>query len=276
MQATILELMRAGFAPTALERESGVLVSTAELQWALRRYGLRVYNCYDEAIDTMPKLVQTITDDWTAYMQSHYKSLCAMYDALHIDYKPLDNYNMTEHTTTSTDSNKTGTQETSGTQSHTGTDTRTATDTDTSKTTGTSTATRANTGTVSESTTADTTNKVAAYDASTTAVRDASTNTGSNTRTDDLSETATNNGEATTTRTVESKGTDNTTAKTDTSATVSTTDTDNTTSTQQLTRSGNIGVTTSQQMLTSELDLRVNNHLTYYICELFISQFTTW
>ena len=43
-----------------------------------------------------------------------------------------------------------------------------------------------------------------------------------------------------------------------------------------LTRSGNIGVTTSQQMLTSEIILRVRNQLIYYVVELFVSQHLTW
>ena len=99
-------------------------------------------------------------------------------------------------------------------------------------------------------------------------VNESNTDTIKNTGT----QTTTNSGTATNTQT---NNTTDTTAV-DTTETISgtTNGTDNTEHT--LTRSGNIGVTTSQQMLSAEIALRLKNQLAYYAVELFVSQYTTW
>ena len=205
---------------------------------------------------------------------------------------------------------RTGTIGTEGTESAQTADTSTRTDnltgelkrtgdtttsgTDTSNTADTTSITTINTGTQTTADTTSTENKVAAYDTDTYSPRDKQENSGNNTRTDDLTQTATHSGgidtNTTTTATVTNNTTDTTkntgtqeTANTGTTATETTdttatsnTETGNENTAHTLTRSGNIGVTTSQQMLTSEILLRVKNQLAYYAVELFVSQFTTW
>ncbi len=175
---------------------------------------------------------------------------------------------------------------------------------DSGKTADTRTVNTTNTGTQTTQTTDNTTNSVAAYDVETFSNRDKQDKTGSDTRTDNLTAQTTNGGEvnttADTTSTVTNNLTDtakNTGTQTTTnSGTATNTQTNNTTDTTSinssetisgttngtdntehtLTRSGNIGVTTSQQMLSAEIALRLKNQLAYYAVELFVSQYTTW
>ena len=175
---------------------------------------------------------------------------------------------------------------------------------DTGKTADTRTVNTTNTGTQISEITDSTTNSVAAYDVEAFSNRDKQSKQGSDTRTDNLTAQTTNGGEvnttADTTSTVTNNLTDTTkntgTQTTTNSGTATNTQTNNTTDTttinssetisgttngtdnteHTLTRSGNIGVTTSQQMLSAEIALRLKNQLAYYAVELFVSQYTTW
>ena len=175
---------------------------------------------------------------------------------------------------------------------------------DTGKTADTRTVNTTNTGTQISEITDSTTNSVAAYDVEAFSNRDKQSKQGSDKRTDNLTAQTTNGGEvnttADTTSTVTNNLTDtakNTGTQTTTnSGTATNTQTNNTTDTtavdtaetisgttsgtdntdHTLTRSGNIGVTTSQQMLSAEIALRLKNQLAYYVVELFVSQYTTW
>ena len=190
----------------------------------------------------------------------------------------------------------------------TGTTTRTGTvqtvGKDTGKTADTRTVNTTNTGTQTSEITDSTTNSVAAYDVEAFSNRDKQSKQGSDKRTDNLTAQTTNGGEvnttADTTSTVTNNLTDtakNTGTQTTTnSGTATNTQTNNTTDANNittsetisgttngtdntehtLTRSGNIGVTTSQQMLSAEIALRLKNQLAYYAVELFVSQYTTW
>ena len=190
----------------------------------------------------------------------------------------------------------------------TGTTTRTGTiqtvGKDTGKTADTRTVETKNTGTQTSEITDNTTNSVAAYDVGAFSNRDKQSKQGSDTRTDNLTAQSTNGGEvnttADTTSTVTNNLTDtakNTGTQTTTnSGTATNTQTNNTTDTttisnsetisgttngtdnteHTLTRKGNIGVTTSQQMLSAEIALQVKHQLAYYAVELFVSQYTTW
>lgn len=175
---------------------------------------------------------------------------------------------------------------------------------DTGKTADTRTVETKNTGTQTSEITDSTTNSVAAYDVEAFSNRDKQSKQGSDTRTDNLTAQTTNGGEVNTSADTTSTATNNltdTTKNTGTqtttnSGTATNTQTNNTTDTttinssetisgttngtdnteHTLTRSGNIGVTTSQQMLSAEIALRLKNQLAYYAVELFVSQYTTW
>lgn len=190
----------------------------------------------------------------------------------------------------------------------TGTTTRTGTvqtvGKDTGKTADTRTVNTTNTGTQISEITDSTTNSVAAYDVEAFSNRDKQSKTGSDKRTDNLTAQTTNGGELNTTADTTSTATNNLTDTTKNTGTQTTTNSGTTTNTQTnnttdttsintsetisgttsgtdntehtLTRSGNIGVTTSQQMLSAEIALRLKNQLAYYAVELFVSQYTTW
>lgn len=194
--------------------------------------------------------------DWQFFIDIHQHTFDSIFTALMTEYKPLENYSMTE----------------SGTDTAAGTDTTTRTGTDTTTNGGTTTTedktatTTTNTGTVKDDSNGTTTNAVAGYDSNSMSDRDKTTSTTTNTRTDNTTQTATNSGTITQTDDKTSTLSHNTTDATATSSNTSHT----------LTRSGNIGVTTSQQMLASEIDIRVKHNVLYYIIELFISQYTIW
>lgn len=160
-----------------------------------------------------------------------------VYSAMNLDYNPIENYDRQE------------TETTTGTRAHSGKDTTTRSGT-VSETGSTTASTQ---GTASESGT--TTNKIAGFDSTTLVDHDSST--GSNTR------------------------------QASDSSTGSSTRSGSDSSTQELTHGeqiadsgsrtsrvhGNIGVTTSQQMLQSELDLAPNLNIYQYITADFRKRF---
>ena len=218
----------------------------------MMRYSERRY-IYEE---DRQNVISHFYGDWDIFVSLHQKSFNDIYTAMLVKYNPLDNYKMTED----------------GTDTTAGTDTTTRTGSDTTTNGGTTTTedktatTTTNTGTVNDDNSGISTNAVAGYDSNSLVDRDKTTTTTTNTRTDNTTQTATNSGTITQTDDKTSTLTHDTTDSTSTS----------TNTTHTLTRSGNIGVTTSQQMLLSELDVRVKNNVLYYIVELFISQYTIW
>ena len=160
-----------------------------------------------------------------------------VYTAMNLDYNPIENYDRQE------------TETTTGTRAHSGKDTttRSGTVSETGSTTGSTQGTASESGT--------TTNKIAGFDSTTLVDHDSST--GSNTR------------------------------QASDSSTGSSTRSGSDSSTQELTHGeqiadsgsrtsrihGNIGVTTSQQMLQSELDLAPNLNIYQYITADFRKRF---
>lgn len=194
--------------------------------------------------------------DWQFFVDIHQHTFDSIFTALMTEYKPLENYSMTED----------GTDTTAGSDTTTRTGSDTTTNGGTVMTADTTTTTTTNKGTVKDESGGTATNAVAGYDSSTMSDRDKTTTSDTNTRTDDTTQTATNSGAITRTDDLTSTILHNTTDATATSSNI----------THKLTRSGNIGVTTSQQMLASEIDIRVKHNVLYYIIEMFISQYTVW
>lgn len=343
---TLKQLIDGGFKPTGFthfepgQQTAIPFISPDVLRNALRRYGERVYSPLYEDGDTLDQAVSDINISWNEFHDLHDDTAWRLYQAFAAEYKPLENYSMTETGSDSRTSSRTvqdertnaidesltrtGTIKHEGTSGATTEESATRTDDltselkrtgtvgvtaqDTGKTTDSTKVTTTNTGTQSNETSATATNSVSAYDSADFSNRDKQTNTGTDTRTDNLTSISTNSGDIDTTASSTATTTNNTsdqtkntgtqtnaasgtmTGTTSDTQTNDTTDTTNRTETvtgettdsgtdnlqHTLTRSGNIGVTTSQQMLTSEVYLRARNNLVHYIVELFVSQYTTW
>lgn len=196
--------------------------------------------------------------------------------ALNASYDPLENYDRTEvgtdtHTGTVVDAgtgSQTGTVNTSNDTSHSGTVTI---DNDT---TNTGTVSNAGTQTGTVDVDATVTNEVSAYNVSTYSPENKETT--DNTRTDNLStsDTRTDNlaGTSDTTTTYGDRIDTNNLRTDNLFSTNNNTKTNDLTDRHDLRIHGNIGVTTSQQMLQSELDLRYWNLLNK-MSSLFLAEF---
>ena len=205
------------------------------------------------------------------------KNWISVYNAFMSEYNPLSNYDMTETETiseeTGSESRHTGTYTDIGTNGETATTEREGSsnnDVDTNTTISTT-----DTGTVTTAKTESHDKGVYGFNSATSQASDELSVIGSDTQTNNLSHSETNNA-----------NTDNDTTYSDTEETTrtlsnSSTHTNNLTDTNDLdksiertlTRSGNIGVTTSQQMLESEIELRkwnfferVYNDIDYVLC----------
>lgn len=210
-----------------------------------------------------------------------------LYALLSMQYNPISNYDMTETETISHemdyDTTDTGTvtrvndTDTSNTSTHTGTNTNVVdTDTTDMKTqSGTLTTVvdedATNTGTVTDSGSRTVDDAIFGFNSSTAVDSDTSTEIKGNTRTNNLAEnkdsteTVTRNLSDIDTGTVDTTETETRNLTDTESGEIDSTDTEtrNLTSTnngtesteRELTRSGNIGVTTSQQMMQSEIEL---------------------
>lgn len=188
-----------------------------------------------------------------------------MYDALHAKYNPIENYDRTEgYKDTLTHSGVDKVQQTLGTQvetKHTGTETSASTGTDTQVESGTDTTTHAGTE--------GTELTVAAYDSDSYVPRENST------RTPDLTDTRTPN--LTHKRTPDLLDT-RTPNLTDVSVNSGTdkgqTEYGHVETTEHHSRvHGNIGVTTNQQMIQAEVDMRASYDLYAIIARLFEQEF---
>lgn len=244
------------------------IASSEELIHTFERYGERVYTYYGEA----DQGAENIAARWELFKTLHNIGIERLYEAMKEEYKPLDNYNMTERGTNTdiyTDSMKrTGTVTAENSRENTTEDTRTAT------TNNTGTVTSADTGTITDNARSNTNNSVYAYDSAVATPHDTTATTSENTRTDNTTNTRTDNTTEQTTHGGTVTDTENGTATTTNDLTDSTEHSGE--SEHSLTRSGNIGVTSSQQLLESEIDLRVKNSVIYYAVELFVSQNCTW
>lgn len=160
-----------------------------------------------------------------------------VYTAMNLEYNPIENYDRQE------------TETTTGTRAHSGKDTttRSGTVSETGSTTGSTQGTASESGT--------TTNKIAGFDSTTLVDHDSST--GSNTR------QASDSSTGSSTR----SGTDSSTQELTHGEQIA----DSGSRTSRI--HGNIGVTTSQQMLKSELDLAPNLNIYQYITADFRKRF---
>lgn len=277
MMYNIYELLKGGWIPTPIQSGGTDIVGADILKQVFRRFNDRVY-VYDS--DDVTSAVNDITDVWQMFVDMHNKDISRISQAMTTDYKPLDNYNMTEsgNDTTELSRNRNGTLSADNTDTLTRAGTvKTATEA-TGKNVDTTTAEVKNTGTQTAADATETTNSIAAYNDTDVSIHDKQNTTSNGTRTDDLTQTTTNGGEVNTTATTSATVTNDTTDTNAITKSERTTEQESGTDTvtHSLTRSGNIGVTTSQQMLSSEIFLRVRNQIAYYAVELFISQFTIW
>lgn len=178
-----------------------------------------------------------------------------LYRILSLEYEPIENYNMTETESTKSTNENTDTITTNTTNSNDVTETNTGTNTanDSENTTGKNTITDSRT--VTENNNVTNNNALYGFN-STSGVNSDSQNgtetrnvTDSNTHNDDLKGTRTNEHS-------ENINTSKVTAqKNDVKDVKDGTHTENSSQDRTLTRHGNIGVTTSQQMLNSEIEL---------------------
>lgn len=191
-----------------------------------------------------------------------------LWDAINAEYDPLNNYDMTEteetHGTNRETLTKTGTNTTTmtgtDTNAKTGTETLNMTGTDTHAKTGTETLNM--TGTDTTNHTGNTENEVSAFNSSSYVDNSKDTQNTTDAETRNMSDATTYNTTDAETRNMSDATTFNTTNLE--TRNMTDTETRNTTDTtsggndeaRTLTRSGNIGVTTNQQMLQSEIELR--------------------
>ena len=203
------------------------------------------------------------------------------------EYNPINNYNMVESETIEVDTSNSGTNTGTINTSNTGTitDSKTNTGTINTSNTGTITDSKTNTGTKTIVTDKDTTNTgtqtnsgsgqedndVFGFNSSVAVGSDVTTNSNSSTRTDnlastdDITETETLNLADSNTKTLNTTDLETLNLADSNTKTLNTTDletqnlahsdTGSTDTTRELTRVGNIGVTTTQQMLESEIEL---------------------
>ena len=277
MMYSIGELIKNGWIPAPIQSGGKDIVSADILKLVFRRFNERVY-VY--SADDVADAVADISEVWRMFVDIHNKDIARISQAITTEYKPLDNYNMTENgsentlTTRDISSNLTVTNEVILTKTGTVTTGTEAT----GKNVDTTTSEIKNTGTQTAADTAETINSIAAYNDTNVSIHDKQNTTTNGTRTDDLTQKTTNGGEVNTTATSTVTITNDTNDSTHTATAEESTgsNSENGEITHTLTRSGNIGVTTSQQMLSSEIFLRVRNQIAYYAVELFVSQFTIW
>lgn len=178
-----------------------------------------------------------------------------LYHILSLEYEPIENYNMTETEKTTSTNENTDTITTNTTNSNDVTETNTGTNTanDSENTTGKNTTTDSRT--ISENNNVTNNNSLYGFNSATGVNADSQngtetrSTTDKNTHNDDLKGTRTNEH-------TENINTSKVTAqKNDVKDVKDGTHTENGSQDRTLTRHGNIGVTTSQQMLNSEIEL---------------------
>ena len=185
------------------------------------------------------------------------------FNILSVDYNPIENYNMVEtskDTNTGTDSDVGGSNETSS-NSNTGTVTDNNTESISNVTENTGTVTNENTGSQTGTEQGTTTNNDGVFGFNSTTKVNSSENTGTNnknvtnTTNEENTQTLATKVEDTNTKTSTNTQTLDTTNSVDKVVSTNNTKTLNLETNHELTRTGNIGVTTSQQMIESEIKL---------------------
>ena len=207
---------------------------------------LSIYTGDTNELTAMQKLDIAVT----IYTMYHHKWE-KLYALLSVEYNPISNYDMTENETITREVDESTTH--TGTQgtTHTGTQTDAHTGTQTDAHTGTQRTITDDTTSGSGSSSTDTGvygfNSSTAVDDSTsdTTASNSSDYDGDTTRTDNLTDLRTDNLTDLRTDNLTDTRTDNLTDTVDNNESVK----------RELTRSGNIGVTTSQQMIQSEISL---------------------
>ena len=219
-----------------LSLPSGVDVS-AVVQFLLLKFG---------SLETIFQTAADAKAGFATWSTCHGEQWGKMWDALRTAYAPLENYDMVE-------------QMTNDTTTRQGTSGSTRTDNLTHAKTGTETVTPNLTDTETPNETRNNSSGVYGFNSAQAVpdATDAETRTGTNTRT-----------------TTGNSSTQYNTSDTDT-GTQSTSDTHSDTETRNytLTRSGNIGVTTSQQMLEAEMRLRLNWNFYEVVACMFEREF---
>lgn len=210
----------------------------------------------------VPPVLKTLIGTWFTVRQYDFSQ---MYAALHAQYNPIENYDRTEdrtlntkHSGTDTDTNTLGTKVVTN-----------RTGTESVHTDGTDTTNRTGTEKTVETGTNSTENQVSAYDATGYTPREKSVNTPNldSTRTPNLTDTRTP--DLTETRTP-----DLTDTSTNSGSDVKKTDYGHIEDGTEHSRvHGNIGVTTNQQMIESELEMRMRYDLYELIIQLFEREF---
>lgn len=180
-----------------------------------------------------------------------------LYDAIFADYDPIENYNAIEAETIGTSGSRSG----SGSESNTGTDTHVLSGTDSETITASNLDHESGTDTTTDTTadgTSETVNQIYGYNSSTAANDSTSTTTVNQTVKHETGYGKSVNHDVSETHSTEYGKTDTETLN----LSKSTTDQETTSgsTTRNLTRHGNIGVTTSQQMIESEIELRRHNY----------------
>lgn len=208
----------------------------------------------------------------TLIYKLNYKMWVKEYATLNFDYNPISNYDMTETETASGTNGNTRTNTGTQTDANTGTVSTTHTGTQTEENTGTVATTHTGTQGTSDTSSASGTssgssdrglygfNSSESVGDSTDATENETTTTatGSSTRTDNLTDERTDDTTRTQTDNLTDQRTDNTThTRTDN---LSESESGTHSDTRTLTRSGNIGVTTSQQMIEAERELNKWNY----------------
>ena len=188
-----------------------------------------------------------------------------IYAAAMAEYNPIENYNRTEVSSENGNNSRSG--QSSGSETHSGTDTVEHSGTDASQTSNTN----AHTGTITDANTgSDTlTNNRAAFDSNTLVTTGTDTTQHGHTLTKTFNDTETDTGSASVTH--------GETVDTTYGHKVAQTGSNSESGTNHLTRnshiSGNIGVTTSQQMLEQELLVAPKLNVYNYIIESFKNRF---
>lgn len=208
-----------------------------------------------EPVTTYPRFLQMKIDN---FFIKYYDNFLRLYNASLLKYEPIENYDKNETTTRTLKGTNKNTLETSGNN-------KVEEDgTITDSTTGKNTRSETLNGTFKKGD-IDTTNKVSAYDSSNFQNANSSTTTNG---TDTTAQTTNTTDNTEGSRTEKTKNT-----KSGTDSSKSTGNGENTESETITNRThGNIGVTTSQQMLQSEVDLWYNYNVYNYITEKFITE----
>ena len=218
-----------------------------------------------ESLYANPYFLQDAIKVWG---NKHYTTLNKWVTALNIEYNPLENYDRQESWTEQSTESAESSKESSSTEQNNGTVTGSGTNSSTTNVTGSSSTTVEQDTSVTNNETQ--TDQVSAFDSNAFVDKAKKTIAGTSV-TDSDTETIASNTSAETV-----SGTTSSSEENDSTSTLSSTESNTASNTGSNTRTGrthgNIGVTTSQQMLQSELDIAAWN-LYKHITDLFQDEF---